>query len=494
MSFGGSLPSGLVDFMASQPAVGGGPRVIEPEPDEPTTRPRRVADQLDASNLAGPVPTNLSGDSQPFDYSQILSRGVGDSGQPQMDTSPPPMVSGGGPQISNAETGPVMGMAGSMPSARDGTGLSNPAIPQTPYDRLNNGTPMPTMQDQKYQDMGRGASAKAAFLQGLSHGGLIGGGLNALIGVLDKGYGRQAQYNQDAQRWYNTKDAQLQVEQRDPLLQHRLAVGQFEEELPGRIQQQQAYQTAIGGRQLAVGEQRDENRQTLQDKKDAAALELLGATWDAKSKAKLNERFQDIKAEAAEIGNINHGLSDDELRSKAAQGIALEQKADLAKKNAQISNYARLASDSKQRIDQSRQRIGIALTNAQTAQARLAQSGASLAQRTANESIVNQLKALGSHAASLRREHATQAEILNSMNTSPEQWDAAEKAIQGINKDLNDLDVQQRGITGAPARGAKGAPPTPQHKVGDIVKTHDGKRIKITGIKPNGDVDYDEVP
>lgn len=489
----GSLPSGLVDFMASQPNTGG-PRVIEPEPDEPTTRPRRAM-QLDASNLAGPVPTQLNGGSAPFDYSQILSRGVTDTGQPQMDTSPNRADTIESPTQGRFTVDGMGVPRETPPAAIRPMGLNNPAIPQTPYDRLNNGTPMPTMQDQKYQDMGRGASAKAAFLQGLSHGGLIGGGLNALIGVLDKGYGRQAQYNQDAQRWFNTKDAQLQVEQRDPLLQHRLAVGQFEEELPGRIQQQQAYQQAIGNRTVNVENVKHDNKMEEIDSKDADSYARAGLHEDAKTNRRYNERYNLLRNSSA-----NAGKSDTEMRNDAAATIKAEDDVKLANDKLRGSRITEAIAASKEHIKTananlalSRQRLDLAK---QSLQQRKDQSTQTMAQRADFKDRDERWKALNETVTELKGRHTGLTRIVSDpfANKDSDLYKNAEKELYEVNGQLKKAGEDAKAL--APAKGQSAAPPANPagHKVGDIVKAPDGKRIKITGIKPNGDVDYDEVP
>lgn len=412
--------------------------------------------QLDSSNLAGPVPTTLNGPS-------------GESG----------------PTISNAD-GSMLGLTGTIPAQQAATAvpsvplspnaqaLRDYRLPTTPSNETNSGLKEVSINDPSIQNMGRGASFGRAFQQGLMQGGIVHALESGVMGLVDPDYGKQAAVNVKNRQFYMQKQKEQDIQSRDPVLRDALQVATHEAELPGEIAKNQAYTQARVGGQLQVGAQKIAGTEAVHDADNRAKLQRLGATWDEKNNAKLNTRFNEMRAES-----VNDDLSDDEVRDKAAQGIALEQKAALAKTNAQTAHYNELTGAIGTRLKQTDQRISIALQNAQTNQARLAQSGANAQQRAQNESVVNQLKALGSHAASLRREHATQAEILNSMNTSPEQKDAAEKAIQGINKDLNDLDVQQRTITGAPARGAKGnAPPSVAGSAGGATHPNAGKAFK----------------
>lgn len=495
MGFGaGNLPSGLLDYMANAPNLAGRsefdrparePLVIEPQDDSaPTTRPRRAGPQLDASNLAGPVPTNLAGDQQ-FDPMTILSRRVTDSGQPQTDTSPSPIVPGGGPQISNAESGPVMGLAGSSTRPPDlppihlhSIGRTDTGDTQPLRDSYNNSV------DSSGNHIGKMSRFGHSFLAAGGMSNPIQGAIAGILGLAVPSLGNRAAFNMDNARFHNEQRQELQTEDANRGYQNRLEVEKRHQELPDEIARYQAQQQAMTGRQLAVGEQRDENRQTLQDQKDAAAMERLGATWDAKSKAKLNERFADLRAES-----VNSGLTDDQVRDKAAQGIALEQKAALAKTNAQTARYEELTKSTGERLKQGEQRLKIMQQNANTNAGRLAQGQSNAARVANNQAVNNQLKSLTSYVGSLKTQYTAHSKTLNDPYSSPEAKEAAEREMGRINKELDDVDTQQRGLTGAPARGAKGAPAAggTHPNVGKTF-TKDGKQYVADEIDSAGNI------
>lgn len=213
------------------------PIVIEPQDDAPNTR-SRGAMQLDASNLAGPVPTNLSGDSQPFDYNQILNRGTTDSGQPQMDTSPARVDAIQSP-TQGRFTVDSMGVPRETPNA---SGMPPPPVPLYTRNKNSAGQVRPIVDtyqqgvDANGNHIGRGARFVDSFLANGGIGNPVGALFGGLLGLAAPSLGNRAAYNLDNSRFNRGLQQDLSNERADPGYQKQLDVWQQQAEVPGKAQ------------------------------------------------------------------------------------------------------------------------------------------------------------------------------------------------------------------------------------------------------------------
>lgn len=258
------------------------PIVIEPQDDAPNTR-SRGAMQLDASNLAGPVPSNLSGDSQPFDYNQILNRGTTDSGQPQMDTSPARVDAIQSP-TQGRFTVDSMGVPRETPNASD-----MPPPPPVPlYTRNKNsaGQVRPIVDtyqqgvDANGNHIGRGARFVDSFLANGGVGNPVGALFGGLLGLAAPSLGNRAAYNLDNSRFNRGLQQDLSNERADPGYQKQLDVWQQQAELPAKKDLYDWQQ------------QQQEDRQThLENIKAANKKQQIQQTGD-NALAKLDKAFQ----------------------------------------------------------------------------------------------------------------------------------------------------------------------------------------------------------
>lgn len=333
------------------------PIVIEPQDDAPNTR-TRGAMQLDSSNLAGPVPTNLSGDSQPFDYNQILNRGTTDSGQPQMDTSPARVDAIQSP-TQGRFTADSMGVPRETPNA---SGM--PPTPRVPlYTRNKNsaGQVRPIVDtyqqgvDANGNHIGRGARFVDSFLANGGIGNPVGALFGGLLGLAAPSLGNRAAYNLDNSRFNRGLQQDLSNERADPGYQKQLDVWQQQAEVPGKAQLYGLENDIANKNRMALDAQKATEKTNQINLTASHAMDRIKEQFQGKTflanKAAQDKATQEIRSIAAGFaGNAAYdAMSDREKEEFVSDKWQEQRQAKLDKSVAEESRAEEAAMLSKER-------------------------------------------------------------------------------------------------------------------------------------------------
>lgn len=401
--------------------------------------------QLDSSNLAGPVPTTLNG------------------------------PGGVGPAISNAD-GSMLGLTGAIPAQQAATtpgvtlspnaqALHDPErlrLALTPANKTISGLTEKSIDDPGIQSMGRGASFGRAFQQSMMNGGGIVHALESgVMGLVDPDYGKQAAVNVKNRQFYMQKQKEQDIQSRDPVLRDALQVATNEAELPARKDLYQTNQTVATGNKITLAninndarlsqiQKRGENQQaaitTRQNLKNTGDLDGLRALYTGMIDPETGKKFT--------VDDADQAARSDLMDQKTAKTEKLWNQADAADALTKLRTAQTVAVP--QRIDQSERRLKGFLDNVETNRARLQQAGASAAEKQQNDDLGRQLTALNSRVGVLKNQATNYTKVLNDPYSSEDAKKLAQSELDRVNGEQDDIDKQERQLTSAPAKGQPG--------------------------------------
>ena len=462
---------------------------IQQYPDLPTSP------QLDRSNLAGPVPTNLT---PPPGYGQ----------RPRLATGVP---------VEEGAAPPIGYNGGQLINAQDRAYL-NPRVPDP--NLTYEGRARPQLQtyeggtNVEGRHISRGSRFGAGFREGV-RGGLIDGLIGGFAGVVAPGFGNNAAYERDLGRFDAEKTADQSQDAHDPYYQNQLQSQQLRMDQPVKLQTFQAQQAYEKQRQI-----------DLANVNNAARLQQIGArgtnTIDAIQARAQYKANADINAARALYSGM---LDPDTGKPFTAQQVDQMARDDISDvKNAKLDKLWAQADQATATTDlrKAQKDTAVATTGLRNAQTVATQKLGDLRDKQGNliqNKIDNPqqyyrgmtgdalyraqvgdfndtLKQLDKEEQQLHEDRRAgtikQPEFDTKLTLIQEKRTAAQQAKSEAARQIIGQDAArtQSGKTKAPAAG-----PTLStgHKAGDTV-TVGGKQVRITKVHPDGKTfDYEAI-